>query len=70
MVTIWKKDKRQGMVYTKLLAQCIPKLLVQCITNKSSLERVSNAERGCIDSIYRELRHKSAINIILRFLAK
>ena len=34
---------------------------------KSSLERVSNAVRGCIDG---ELRHESAMNIILRFLAK
>ena len=37
---------------------------------KSSLERVSNAVRGCIDGVYRELRHESAMNIILRFLAK
>ena len=37
---------------------------------KSSLERVSNVVRGCIDGVYRELRHESAMNIILRFLAK
>ena len=38
--------------------------------NKSSLGRVSNAVRSCIDGVYRELRHESAMNIILRFLAK
>ena len=37
---------------------------------KSSLERVSNAVRGCIDGVYHELRYESAMNIILRFLAK
>ena len=36
---------------------------------KSSLERVSNAVPGCIDGVYRKLRHESAMNIILRFLA-
>ena len=39
-------------------------------TIKSSLERVSNAVRGCIDGAYRELCHESAMNIILGFLAK
>ena len=36
---------------------------------KSSLERVSNAVSGCIDGVYCELHHESAMNIILRFLA-
>ena len=39
-------------------------------SSKSSLGRVSNAVCGCIDNIYCELCHESAMNIILRFRAK
>ena len=38
--------------------------------DKSSLERVSNAVCDCIDNIHCELCHESAMNVILRFLAK